>query len=159
MRRLRSMLTASLRSGKVCEVRVASKRDGERDKESGNGRNKTIEKCNQFVLQFDWLTAQVARMSDIKTPWTSFIQKPGLIQKLKIVQIQWWYSERCSKIASTPTHSSDGQRYMGNQGNNQKLIPIQFPSSGRFWNFCLVPEILVIKGLNPTLPKMADFHP
>ena len=47
---------------------------------------------------------------------------------------------------------------MGNQGNNQKLIPIQFPSSGRIGNFCLFSEILVIKGLNPTLPKMADFH-
>ena len=48
---------------------------------------------------------------------------------------------------------------MGNWGNSQKLIPIQFPSLRRFLNFHSILDILVIKGQNPTLPKMADLHP
>ena len=48
---------------------------------------------------------------------------------------------------------------MDNTGGGQKAIPIQFPPPRRFSNFLLIPEILVIKGQNPTLPKMADFNP
>ena len=40
-----------------------------------------------------------------------------------------------------------------------KVYPNTFPATEAFFEFFLIPEIMVIKGLNPTLLKMADFHP